>query len=776
MAVAKLTTRGRSLEYYKAEYNAGARLFPYWRLNYLGINHGNKFIKPRFESLYFSTLGDYVNELDKEYQKYKERYNFQIKHGLNHPSFSGSGRTKFLERLLNSYMTTNNSVPGPLESGRAWSFNNTSEASKRQASPPKRQAPPPPSNLARAGHGPRGPRVPRQTRRSNNEATSRLKRSESVGSSGSPPNNSGSRARQAVSNYRPAPTVARQTNTQAAIVTQLTEENKPWLDNIRAAGFRRLQERAHQLTLAQNAAVAAEAQAVEAAAAAKKAAAKKNADNKEAAKKAKANAKKAEAAAKKAEATRKKLEAEAKAAAELWSVWRKTTNNLKNMNINKLKTEINKGSNNRQEQLQQLRNSASRLKSWYNLLTLRQINGYLNRTKSLKEQAQRYANFLKSAKHEANIANATLLTPPSNYKNVIYASKRFKEIHRELTGRNENEYKQFKALKKKIKGWENAAEAKRKKNEEEAEAKRKKNEEEAEAKRKKNEQEAEAKRKKNEEEAERNRASRERWAKYEKQRNAATKIKAAFKGMKARKNVKRMRENNLMKLTNTQLYTKIVGPANSKLWLLKSSLQSFTGRQRYLTPSQDRALRSAEREKEKAFAKYQNIIIRRPQSSTPIPSSNMTNNRLKKYVSADTLVRLLAGSAKEAANAKAQENAAKKAAANTRKKEIAEGKRKVAPELVKKPNNSNNRGGPSGLTISQLREIGRAHNAKAAKRQTTPAARGAALMLSDPELYKQILAKQKVLKRAPTQRKGGFATLGGSTSGGAAGGRVAVKK
>jgi hypothetical protein len=187
-------------------------------------------------------------------------------------------------------------------------------------------------------------------------------------------------------------------------------------------------------------------------------------------------------------------------------------------------------------------------------------------------------------------------------------------------------------------------------------------------------------------------------------------------------------------------------------------------------------LRSAEREKEKAFAKYQNIIIRRPQSSTPIPSSNMTNNRLKKYVSADTLVRLLAGSAKEAANAKAQENAAKKAAANTRKKEIAEGKRKVAPELVKKPNNSNNRGGPSGLTISQLREIGRAHNAKAAKRQTTPAARGAALMLSDPELYKQILAKQKVLKRAPTQRKGGFATLGGSTSGGAAGGRVAVKK
>jgi hypothetical protein len=75
----------------------------------------------------------------------------------------------------------------------------------------------------------------------------------------------------------------------------------------------------------------------------------------------------------------------------------------------------------------------------------------------------------------------------------------------------------------------------------------------------------------------------------------------------------------------------------------------------------------------------------------------------------------------------------------------------------------------------------------AAKRQTKPAApdilsnmgaaaRGAALRLRDPELYKQILEKQRVLKPAPPQRRGGFATLGGSNGGGAAGGRVAVKK
>jgi hypothetical protein len=79
-------------------------------------------------------------------------------------------------------------------------------------------------------------------------------------------------------------------------------------------------------------------------------------------------------------------------------------------------------------------------------------------------------------------------------------------------------------------------------------------------------------------------------------------------------------------------------------------------------------------------------------------------------------------------------------------------------------------------------------NAKAAaKRQTKPAApgilsnmgaaaRGAALRLRDPELYKQILEKQRVLKPAPPPRRGGFATLGGSNGGGAAGGRVAVKK
>ena len=154
--------------------------------------------------------------------------------------------------------------------------------------------------------------------------------------------------------------------------------------------------------------------------------------------------------------------------------------------------------------------------------------------------------------------------------------------------------------------------------------------------------------------------------------------------MKARKNVKKMRENDIAKLTNSQLYNKIVRPAQNKLYTAYRAQTSLRSGER--TPPRlevarvDRALKIAEKEKENALEKYQNIIKRRSKPSTPTPIPTIVKAMTKNE--AGQMWRQIdrnqeAAYARENLRRKIEENVAK-TAMNRLRKQNEESKKAVA--------------------------------------------------------------------------------------------------
>ena len=430
---------------------------------YMYFPHGGQrvFIHPE-------TASEYANELSRVRQLERKMLAPHTRNNYN------SLQMKY--RRLNSLTT-------PLPSGivsRSY-YAVQPPPPKRQNSPPKRQNSPPkrrnsgPLVWGRTGF--RTLRV-RTTSAPNNEASSRLKPSESVRSSGSPrnkPNNSGgaSKTRQAAqtfNNRRNNSSATRaiqeeQTSSPAANYTakkaaQNVAKLKEWQE---AQPYRRAQHVANyaawqaeenekwakssigKATLAAQRATEAVVGAAargairgtRAAVGAVGSVARGTATlASRAARKAAGTAK----AALNSAAAKRRADAERNKKTE----WNTIKRNLENMNLNKLLSEINTGSNNKTRTFTNLRKSAAPHNSLSS--TLRNINGYLTEIKNLKKRSLEYSNFLKSK-------NASVVEPPSNYKNVSSAIKQLKQIHRELTSKNVSN--KVKIIEKKIKISEN---------------------------------------------------------------------------------------------------------------------------------------------------------------------------------------------------------------------------------------------------------------------------------------------------------------------------------